>query len=113
MARPVCRSCGKYTTPNKYEERGSRCATCYNLSLLKPYNATIATKTIHRLRRNTLRWDQVIAKIRREMRPPPGSDEWKLHHVIELDSQRLKWGREIAREGDRPVQREMAGTSGP
>lgn len=39
-------------------------------------------------------WTNVVAFLNREYPPPPNKPKWDLATVIELDSQRLKWGRE-------------------
>lgn len=91
MARPICRGCGRPTTAKYYREHGSRCSACYSLSLLEPFDDARAEEKVQELYRSTQLFDRVVSAMKRIMRPPPGATEWKLHHVVELDSRRMKW----------------------
>lgn len=92
MPRPACVRCKSPTAERGYWERQRMCAACFRLSKLLPFNDAEAERLVQRLYKERDRFDLVIAEMKRTMRPPPGADEWKLHHVVELDSRRMNWG---------------------
>lgn len=92
MPRPACITCKKPTSERGYLERERKCAPCYRLSLLDPYDDAVAEQRVQQLFRESRQFDKVVTAMKRTMRPPTGQGEWKLHHIVELDSRRMNWG---------------------
>lgn len=91
MAKPTCLKCKKGTSSRGLEEREGMCARCFALSKLVPFDDAEAERLVRQEYRSSGLFDRVVAFMKRRMLPPPGSDEWKLHHVVELDSRRFTW----------------------
>lgn len=96
MPRPACIRCKHPTVEKGYFKRQRMCAACFRLSQLESYDDAVAERRVQELYRASDQFDKVVTAMKRTMRPPPGAPEWKLHHVVELDSRRMNWGRGAA-----------------
>jgi len=91
VPRPACITCKRPTSERGYLERARKCAPCYRLSLLDPFDDAVAEQRVQKLFKETGQFDKVHAAMRRTMRPPPGRPDWDLGRIVELDSRRFTW----------------------
>jgi hypothetical protein len=88
----ICPKCFNRTNRKALIERGC-CSRCFHLGELEPFHrATVADFLRERIH---LRWEGASSKlsaVKETFRPPPGFDEWKLWHIVDIDSDRLNWG---------------------
>jgi hypothetical protein len=92
MARPRCRACGSKTTKPRegQPDRKGLCSSCFKLSQLNAYHdgkAEAFVRDLSRKGHNSLEY--MLTAIRKVMRPPPGTGEWRLHHVAELSTRHV------------------------
>jgi hypothetical protein len=87
-----CPKCQNRTTKKSLEEKGM-CGPCKRLEELRPFvRHKVRDFIARRHGRDGVRWDGVLAEVRKRYRPPPGVKQWELWHIVEIDSQRLNWG---------------------